>query len=127
MFNKQFQCRSARPARRKTQRTYRVRNGIRRNSTRQHRLSIFRSNSNIYAQVINDVSGVTVCAANSLQKGLVEGSGGNINAAKAVGQKIAELALAQGISAVTLDRGSYRYHGRVAALADAVRAAGVEC
>lgn len=114
-------------ARRKTQRTYRVRNGIRRNSTRQHRLSIFRSNSNIYAQVIDDENGATVCAANSLQKGLVEGSGGNIDAAKAVGQKIAALALAQGISAVTLDRGSYRYHGRVAALADAVRAAGVEC
>jgi len=114
-------------ARRKTRRTYRVRNGIRRNSTRQHRLSIFRSNSNIYAQVIDDEQGVTVCSANSLQKGLVAGNGGNTEAAKAVGQKIAELALAQGISAVTLDRGSYRYHGRVAALADAVRAAGVEC
>jgi large subunit ribosomal protein L18 len=114
-------------ARRKTQRTHRVRNGIRRNSTRQHRLSIFRSNDNIYAQVINDANGCTVCAANSLQKGLVEGSGGNTDAAKVVGRKIAELALAQGITAVTLDRGSYRYHGRVAALADAVRAGGVEC
>ncbi|MHC4875809.1 MAG: 50S ribosomal protein L18 [Planctomycetota bacterium] len=114
-------------ARRKTRRTYRVRNAIRSNSTRQHRLTVFRSNSNIYAQVIDDEQGRTVCSANSLQKGLVEGSGGNVEAAKAVGRKVAELALAEGINAVTLDRGSYRYHGRVAALADAVREAGVEC
>ncbi len=114
-------------ARRKTRRTHRVRNAIRRNSTRQHRLSVFRSNSNIYAQVIDDGQGVTVCSANSLQKGLVGGSGGNVDAAKVVGQRIAELAISQGITAVTLDRGSYRYHGRVAALADAVRAAGVDC
>ncbi|MBI1312596.1 50S ribosomal protein L18 [bacterium] len=113
--------------RRKSRRTFRVRNAIRRNSTRQHRLTVFRSNSNIYAQIVDDEHSVTVCAANSLQKGLVEGSGGNIEAAKAVGRKLAELALAQGISAVTLDRGSYRYHGRVAALADAVREAGVDC
>jgi large subunit ribosomal protein L18 len=114
-------------ARRKTRRTHRVRNAIRRNSTRQHRLSVFRSNSNIYAQIINDEVGVTVCAANSLQKGLVSAGGGNTAAAKAVGEKIAELAKAQGITAVTLDRGSYRYHGRIAALADAVRAAGIDC
>ena len=114
-------------ARRKTRRTHRVRNAIKRNSTRQHRLSVFRSNSNIYAQIIDDERGVTVCAANTLQKGLVEGSGGNVQAAAAVGTKIAELAKAQGIEAVTLDRGSFRYHGRVAALADAVRAAGIDC
>jgi large subunit ribosomal protein L18 len=114
-------------ARRKTRRTYRVRNAVKSNSTRQHRLSVFRSNKNIYAQIIDDESGVTVCAANSLQTGLVEGSGGNAQAAAAVGTKIAELAKAQGIEAVTLDRGPYQYHGRVAALADAVRTAGVDC
>lgn len=114
-------------ARRKTRRTYRVRNAIRRNSTRRHRLSVFRSNKNIYAQIIDDQKGVTVCAANSLQKGVADGNGGNVSAAASVGKKIAELALAQGITAVTLDRGPYQYHGRVAALADAVRAAGVDC
>ncbi len=81
---------------------------IRRNSTRQHRPSSALTTISTL-QVINDESGATVCACDSLQKGLVEGSGGNIDAAKAVGQKIAELALAQGIAAVTLDRVPYRY------------------
>ena len=67
--------RTRRLQRRKTRRTYRVRNGIRRCSTRGYRLSVFRSNKNIYAQLINDKDGVTICAANSLQKSVVEGNG----------------------------------------------------
>ena len=114
-----------RQQKRKSRRTYRVRNAIRRNSTRAHRLSIFRSGKNIYAQIIEEVSGKTVCAANSLQNGVVEGNGGNVAAAAAVGKKIAELAAEKGITEATLDRGSYQYHGRVAALADAARDAGL--
>lgn len=110
---------------RRTRRTYRVRNGIRRNSTRAHRLSIFRSGKNIYAQLIEESTGNTICAANSLQKAVVDGNGGNVEAAKAVGKKIAELAAEKNITEATLDRGSYRYHGRVAALADAARESGL--
>jgi large subunit ribosomal protein L18 len=112
--------------RRKTRRTHRVRNGIRRCSTRGYRLSVFRSNKNIYAQLINDKDGATICAANSLQSGVVEGNGGTVSAAEAVGKKIAELAGEKGITEATLDRGSYQYHGRVLALADAAREAGLK-
>jgi len=114
-----------RQQKRRTRRTFRVRNAIRRNSTRKHRLSVFRSGKNIYAQLIDDSSGHTVCAANTLQKSVVEGSGGDVEAAKQVGKKIAELAAEQNITEATLDRGSYRYHGRVAALAEAAREAGL--
>lgn len=103
-----------------------MRNGLRRNSTRSHRLSVFRSNSNIYVQLISDETGSTVCAANSLQIEVVSGNGNNVEAAKTVGRKIAELALALGISEAAFDRGSYRYHGRVAALAEAAREAGLD-
>lgn len=111
---------------RRTRRTYRVRNGIRRNSTSQYRLSIFRSNSHIYAQLIDDLGQRTVCAANSAQKGVVESGGGDVDAAKAVGKTIAEMALAADVKEVTFDRGPYQYHGRVAALADAAREAGLK-
>lgn len=113
-------------ARRRSRRTFRVRNGIRRNSTCQYRLSVFRSNSHIYAQLIDDTVGKTVCAANTSQKGVIDGVGGNVEAAKAVGRKIAELALAADVKQATFDRGPYQYHGRVAALADAAREAGLK-
>jgi large subunit ribosomal protein L18 len=86
---------------------------------------VFRSNKNIYAQLINDKDGVTICAANSLQKSVVEGNGGTVEAAKAVGKKIAELAAEKGITEATLDRGPCQYHGRVLALADGAREAGM--
>lgn len=89
------------------------------------RLNVFRSGSNIYAQLIDDASGVTVAAASSLEKGF-EGSGGNIEAAKKVGLAIAERAKAKGISVVVFDRGGYLYHGRVQALAEGAREGGLE-
>jgi large subunit ribosomal protein L18 len=87
---------------------------------------VFRSNKNIYAQLINDNDGVTICAANSLQKGVFDGHGNTVDAAKAVGKKLGELAVEKGINEATLDRGSYQYHGRVLALADGAREAGLK-
>ncbi|MDA0586966.1 MAG: 50S ribosomal protein L18 [Planctomycetota bacterium] len=118
--------RSRQLKKRQGRRTFRVRNGLRRNSTRAHRLSVFRSNSNIYVQLINDETGSTVCAVNTLQSEVVSGNGNNVEAAKAVGRKIAELALAHGVNEAAFDRGSYRYHGRVAAVAEAAREAGLD-
>lgn len=106
-------------------------NRIRKNvsgSAERPRLNIYRSLSNIYAQIINDQTGCTLVSANSLDKDLqsqVE-YGGNIEAAKAVGKLIAERAKANGIDKVVFDRGGYIYHGRVAALAQAAREAGLE-
>ncbi len=88
------------------------------------RLNVFRSNANIYAQVIDDTKGVTLCAASSLELKLE--NGGNIEAAKKVGAKIAEKCLAANIETVRFDRGGYVYHGRVQALADAAREAGLK-
>jgi large subunit ribosomal protein L18 len=110
---------------RRKRRVNRVRNAIRRCSTRQYRLSVFRSNSNIYAQLIDDEKGVTVCAANTLQSSQSTGNGGSVAAAAVVGTRIAELAAGLNIKEAALDRGAYRYHGRIAALADAARAAGL--
>ena len=89
------------------------------------RLNVYRSLSNIYAQVINDETGETI-AAGTVEKDLKENYGGNIEAAKAVGKAIAEKALAKGVKEVVFDRGGYLYHGRVAALAEAAREAGLE-
>ena len=89
------------------------------------RLNVYRSLSNIYAQVINDETGETIVAASSVEKSF-ENYGGNIEAAKAVGKAIAEKALAKGVKEVVFDRGGYLYHGRVAALADAAREAGLQ-
>ncbi len=88
------------------------------------RLNVFRSNANIHAQIIDDVSGKTLISANSVEMKLE--NGGNIEAAKQVGKKIAERALEKGIKEVVFDRGGYAYHGRVKALADAAREAGLE-
>ncbi|MBQ9036662.1 MAG: 50S ribosomal protein L18 [Erysipelotrichaceae bacterium] len=88
------------------------------------RLNVFRSNANIQAQIIDDVKGVTLVSASSMQLKLE--NGGNIEAAKAVGTEIAKRALKKNIKNVVFDRGGYIYHGRVAALADAAREAGLE-
>ena len=89
------------------------------------RLCVFRSEKHIYAQVIDDVAGTTLAAASSNEKGF-EGVGSNQEAAKKVGQKVAERALAKGIETVVFDRGGYVYHGRVQALADGAREGGLE-
>ena len=90
------------------------------------RLNVYRSLSNIYAQIINDVTGETLVAASTVEKDIKENYGGNIEAAKAVGEAIAKKALEKGIKEVVFDRGGYLYHGRVAALAAAAREAGLE-
>ena len=89
------------------------------------RLNVFRSNANIYAQIIDDVNGVTLVSANTLEKEF-EGATGNCEAAKKVGAILAERAKAKGIEAVVFDRGGYVYHGRVAALAEGAREAGLD-
>ena len=89
------------------------------------RLSVFRSESNIYAQIIDDVAGNTLVAASSVEKAF-EGNGGNIEAAKKVGAMIAERALQKGIEEVVFDRGGYIYHGRVQALAEGAREGGLK-
>ena len=89
------------------------------------RLNVFRSNANIYAQIIDDVNGVTLVSANTLEKEF-EGATGNVEAAKKVGAVLAERAKAKGIETVVFDRGGYIYHGRVAALAEGAREAGLK-
>ena len=89
------------------------------------RLNVFRSNANIYAQIIDDVNGVTLVAANTLEKEF-EGATGNVEAAKKVGAVLAERAKAKGIEEVVFDRGGYIFHGRVAALAEGAREAGLK-
>ena len=89
------------------------------------RLNVFRSNANIYAQIIDDVNGVTLVAANTLEKDF-EGATGNVEAAKTVGAILAERAKAKGIEQVVFDRGGYIVHGRVAALAEGAREAGLK-
>ena len=88
------------------------------------RLNVFRSSMHIYAQIIDDVNGKTLCAASSTEKGFGM-YGGNCDAAKKVGQMIAEKAKKQGITDVVFDRGGYVYHGRVAALAEGAREGGL--
>ena len=109
-----------------TRRRSRTRHSIRQNAGGRPRLSVFRSGKHIYAQVIDDGHGATLAAASSNEK---EGKGAktyNVGAAADVGKKIAERALAKGIKQVVFDRGGYIYHGRVKALADAAREAGLQ-
>ena len=89
------------------------------------RLSVFRSNANIYAQVIDDVNGVTLASASTLDKEF-DGAAGNCEAAKQIGKLVAERAKAKGIDTVVFDRSGYIYHGRVAALAEGAREGGLE-
>jgi large subunit ribosomal protein L18 len=105
-----------------------VHNRIRRKvrgTNERPRLAVYRSLNHIYAQVIDDDSGRTLASASTTEKDLAGKSGGNIEAAKRVGQSIAERALAAGVESVVFDRGGYLYHGRVRALTDAARAAGL--
>ena len=90
----------------------------------QPRLSVFRSNKEIYAQLIDDVNGVTLLAASSREKEV--GKGTNVEVANAVGKLVAEKALKAGIETVTFDRGGYLYHGRIQSLAEGARAAGLK-
>jgi large subunit ribosomal protein L18 len=105
----------------------RVRRAIRRNAGGRLRLSVHRSGKHIYAQIIDDVKGETLAAASSIEKALRDSikSGANIEAAKTVGKTVAERAVAKGIKEVVFDRGSFLYHGRVKALADAAREGGL--
>ena len=89
------------------------------------RLAVFRSSRHISAQVIDDRAGHTVASASTTEPAL-RGNGGNVDAAAKIGELVAERAKAAGIEKVTFDRGGFRYHGRVAALADAARDAGLE-
>jgi large subunit ribosomal protein L18 len=111
-----------------TRRKRRVRGQIRRAAHGRVRLSVHRSGKHIYAQVIDDTKGLTVASASSLEKALRESlkSGANVDAAKAIGKLVAERAKEKGISDVVFDRGSYLYHGRVKALAEAAREGGLK-
>ena len=96
-----------------------------RGTTARPRLAVYRSLNHIYAQIIDDEKAQTIASASTAEKKLGVKSGGNIEAAKKIGQAIAERALAAGIESVVFDRGGYLYHGRVKALTDAARAAGL--
>jgi large subunit ribosomal protein L18 len=89
------------------------------------RLNVFRSTKHIYAQIIDDVNGVTLASASSLSKGF-EGDGGNVEGAKKVGELIAKSAVEKGITDVVFDRGGYLYHGRVKGLAEGAREGGLK-
>ena len=93
--------------------------------TERPRLAIYRSLNHIYAQVIDDRLGQTLVSASTTEKDLGVNSGGNLDAARRIGQVIAERAIAKGIEQVVFDRGGYLYHGRIKALTDAARAAGL--
>jgi large subunit ribosomal protein L18 len=96
-----------------------------RGTTERPRLAVYRSLNHIYAQIIDDEKAQTIAAASTTEKALAAKTGGNVEAARRVGQAIAERALAAGIDRVVFDRGGYLYHGRVRALTDAARAAGL--
>ncbi|MFM8573915.1 MAG: 50S ribosomal protein L18 [Pirellula sp.] len=108
-------------------RAYRVRKRVRGTAERP-RLCVYRSLKNFACQVIDDATGKTLCSVSSSEKGLRDkvGYGGNCAAAAQLGKILAERASAQGIKAVAFDRGAYKYHGRVAAFADAAREAGLD-
>jgi len=110
--------------RRQERRRKHVRRKVRGTAERP-RLTVFRSSKHIYAQIINDLDGVTLAAAGSKGKSGLK-YGGNVAAAKEIGKRIAEAAKAKGIGDVCFDRGHYRYHGRIKALADAAREGGLK-
>jgi large subunit ribosomal protein L18 len=105
-------------------RHFRVRKKVRGTAERP-RLAVFRSNKNVYAQLIDDVAGRTLASASTKEKGM-SGSGATVEAAKAVGQRLGERAKAAEITSAVFDRGGFKYHGRVAAVADGAREAGLE-
>jgi large subunit ribosomal protein L18 len=109
-------------------RRQRVRARIRKRKNDRPRLSVFRSGKNIYAQVIDDKAGTTVAAASTLDKDVRASlkSGANKDAAAAVGKLVAERAVSKGLNEVVFDRGAYLFHGRIKALAEAAREAGLK-
>jgi large subunit ribosomal protein L18 len=113
----------------KHQRRTRIKMRIRKNLTGTGeipRMSVYRSNKQIYAQIINDLTGETIISASSREKGIAEQKGNKIEQAKLVGQAIAGKAKEKGIEAVKFDRNGYLYHGRVKSLADAARENGLK-
>ncbi|MEY3456930.1 MAG: hypothetical protein RL215_87 [Planctomycetota bacterium] len=118
----------SRLAAQETRRRYRVRNRIVRDAHGRPRLSVFRSNRHMYAQIIDDASGKTLVQASSLDAAIAGpgGVGGDVESASKVGELLARRALEAGVTQVVFDRGIFRYHGRVAALAEAARAAGLD-
>jgi large subunit ribosomal protein L18 len=105
-------------------RHHRVRKKVRGTAARP-RLSVFRSNKHVYAQLIDDVAGTTLASASTAEKG-ASGTGATVDAAKAVGQRLGERAKSAGITTAVFDRGGFKYHGRVAAVAAGARDAGLE-
>ena len=115
-------------SKRKTRRGFRVRNRVRRDAHGRPRLSVFKSNRHISAQIIDDAAGRTLVSASSLEASVAGAgkTGSNCATATAVGKLLGERAKEQGVETVVFDRGGFRYHGRVAALADAAREQGLE-
>jgi large subunit ribosomal protein L18 len=113
---------------RTVRRTAKVRRNVRRKAGNRARLSVFRSSKHIYAQIIDDIKGQTLVSASSLEKDMRDAfkTGANVDAAKAVGKKVAARAVSKGVTHVVFDRGGYLYHGRVKALADAAREGGLK-
>ena len=113
--------------RRRQRRVWRTRNQVRRNTARP-RMSVFRSNKHIYVQVIDDCSGRTIVSASSAETSMRGQftNCGNADAARGVGKILGQRCLIKGVSGVVFDRGGYKYHGRVAALADGAREAGLQ-
>jgi len=111
-----------------TRRARRIRTRLRRTAYGRPRLSVFRSSKHIYAQVIDDTKGVTLVSASTREPEIrgAKKTGANLEAAKAVGQRIAERASAKGVKEVQFDRGAYLYHGRIKALAEAAREGGLK-
>ena len=109
-------------------RRWRNRQRIRKVSGGRARLTVFRSNKNIYAQVIDDIKGKTLVSASTIEASQrkKKQTGANIEAASKIGSLIAERALKKGVESVTFDRGGYKYHGRIKALAEAARTAGLK-
>ena len=107
-------------------RRLRVRTALRARGGTRPRLSIHRSGRHIYAQIIDDAQGKTLASASTLEKDVKGTSGANIDAATSVGTRVAEAAKAAGVTQVVFDRGGFLYHGRVKALAEAAREAGLE-
>jgi large subunit ribosomal protein L18 len=113
----------------KNDRRQRIRNRIRKivtGTASQPRLAVFRSNKEIYAQLVDDVSGATISASSSRDKELISTTGSKLDIAALVGKSVAEKALKAGVESITFDRGGYLYHGRVKSLAEGAREAGLK-
>jgi large subunit ribosomal protein L18 len=113
----------------KNDRRQRIRNRIRKivtGTASQPRLAVFRSNKEIYAQLVDDVSGATISASSSRDKELISTTGSKLDIAALVGKSVAEKALKAGVESITFDRGGYLYHGRVKSLAEGARGAGLK-